>query len=107
GWRASAGRGQIGPREVVVDDSGGVAITTFKTSAHRTHPGHVQGRGQYTEVVESRVRNNEHQIARQRIGVHESNGDVVPPLGGDFWNQQVGRSRHIFDVKTRRGVGKL
>lgn len=57
------GRWGFGPREVVIDDANRVLIIAFQSSSCASHPSHVHGRRQNSEMPQFCVRNNPKLIA--------------------------------------------
>ena len=71
---------RIGPHEVVVDDPGGIPVTTLEAPAHRAHPRVVELGLEDAVMVDGRLRHQEDQIAAKRFGTDKPHWNVLPPL---------------------------
>ena len=71
----------FGPGEGVVNDAAGILISHFKSAGDLTHPGHVHGRGQNAEVVESGVGKNPEFVGDDSLWLHVSDRDIFAPFG--------------------------
>ncbi len=71
----------IGPHEVVVNDVLGIAVIALQPPGHNAHPCVVHARGQYAEVVQRRVGDDEGEVGDDHGVVDEADGDVLATFG--------------------------